>query len=75
MAGNKNESADATAEIKNMHKKDLVRGLWEYLGAKCSTILNFNRVQNLFSSCSAQKNDYQHSAISAKRNKDKYAKM
>lgn len=41
MAGNKNESADATTEIKNMHKKDLVWGLGEYLGAKCSTILNF----------------------------------
>lgn len=44
MAGNKNESADATAEMKNMHKKDSVRGLWDCLGAKCSTILSFNRV-------------------------------
>lgn len=44
MAGNKNESADATEEMKNMRKKDSVRGLWDCLGAKCSTILSFNRV-------------------------------
>lgn len=33
MADNKNESADATAEKENMHKKYSVRGLWKYLSA------------------------------------------